>query len=160
VARIELSLNVSAPRERCFDLARSVEAHTFSVSKTREHIIGGRRHGLLELGDEVTWRGRHFGVWQELTSCITAYERPHYFRDTMVRGAFARFDHDHFFDNEGHGTVMRDVFDFEAPLGWMGRFAEQVFLERYMERFLRARLQALKALAESTSWSKYVADAR
>jgi ligand-binding SRPBCC domain-containing protein len=115
----------------------------------RERAIGGKTSGLLALGDEVTWRARHFGVRQDLTSRITAFDRPRHFRDSLVRGAFARFDHDHYFAAEGGGTRMRDVFDYRAPLGPIGWLAEHLFLSAYMRRFLLARLRELKALAES-----------
>jgi len=65
MARIELSLYVAAPADRCFDLARSVDAHLRSTAATGERAVGGRTTGLLELGEEVTWRARHFGVHQE-----------------------------------------------------------------------------------------------
>ena len=90
MAKIEISLHVAAPAARCFDLARSVDAHVRSTAATGERAVGGKTSGLLALGDEVTWRARLFGVWQELTSEITAFERPVHFRDSMVRGAFAR----------------------------------------------------------------------
>src|SRR5262245_6560810 len=137
MARIELTLHIAAPVERCFDLARSVELHTRSTASTGERVIAGRMTGLLELSDEVTWEARHFGVWQSLTSRITALERPTHFRDSMVRGAFKRFDHDHYFKADGsNGTVMRDIFDFSAPLGILGRLVEPLFLTQYMRRFL------------------------
>ena len=139
MARIDLSIHIAAPVERCFDLARSVEAHTHSTAATRERAVAGTTSGLLTLGDQVTWRARHFGLWQELTSRITAFERPHHFRDTMVRGAFARFDHDHVFSPAAGGTIVRDVFDYHAPLGALGRIAERLFLTAYMRRFLDAR---------------------
>src|SRR6185437_16578776 len=103
--RIELSLLVAAPPSRCFDLARSIDAHVQSAAATGERAVGARTSGLLALGDEVTWRARHLGVWQELTSRITVFERPLHFRDTMVRGAFARFDHDHYFEPVNDGTL-------------------------------------------------------
>ncbi|MDB4913869.1 MAG: hypothetical protein JWM95_1513, partial [Gemmatimonadetes bacterium] len=84
MARIELTLRVAAPPERCFDLARSVEAHTYSTQTTGERAVAGKTHGLLVLGDQVTWRAQHLGVWQELTSRITAYARPGHFRDCQV----------------------------------------------------------------------------
>jgi len=74
----------------------------------------------------------------------------------MVHGAFARFDHDHFFVPAGGGTLVRDVFDFRAPLGPLGWLAEQLFLTRYMRRFLSARLTALQLLAESDRWMEFV----
>ena len=120
-----------------------------STAATGETAIAGKTSGLLELGEEVTWRARHLGRWQTLTSRITAYDRPAYFRDSMVSGAFARFDHDHFFDEDGRGgTLMRDVFDFAAPWGVLGRFAE-LFLCGYLRRFLELRNRELKAVAEA-----------
>jgi ligand-binding SRPBCC domain-containing protein len=158
MARIELTIYVAAPPERCFDLARSVDLHTRSTSATGERAVGGVTAGLLGPGHEVTWRARHFGVWQELTSRITVYDRPRHFRDTMVRGVFRRVDHDHYFQPApGGGTVMRDVFDFQAPLGWLGRLAEWLFLTRYMRRFLAVRNAEIKAVAESADWVEYVA---
>jgi ligand-binding SRPBCC domain-containing protein len=158
VARIELITRVSAPPERCFDLARSVELHTHSTAATGERAVGGVTRGLLELGNEVTWRARHFGVWQTLTSRITAYDRPRSFRDSMVRGAFRRFEHDHSFEPlPDGGTLMRDVFDYAAPFGPLGRLAEWLFLSRYMRRFLEERNRLVKAVAESEDWRKFVA---
>ena len=34
------------------------------VAPEKPHIAGVTS-GLLEMGREVTWRGKHFGVWQE-----------------------------------------------------------------------------------------------
>ena len=156
MARIDLSLHIAAPAERCFDLARSVEAHTHSTAATQERVVAGRTSGLLTLGDQVTWRARHFGVWQELTSRISAFDRPRHFRDSMVRGAFAGFDHDHFFVAAAGGTLVQDVFEYRAPFGILGRIAERLFLTGYMRRFLYARLRALKVLAESEAWVQFV----
>jgi ligand-binding SRPBCC domain-containing protein len=153
---IELALEIAAPPERCFDLARSIDAHVHSTAATGEQAVGGRTTGLLALGDEVTWRARHFGVRQELTSQITAFDRPFHFRDSMVRGAFASFDHDHFFEPAGAGTHARDVFDYRAPLGVAGKVAERLFLSSYMRRFLLVRLHALRALAESDGWIRFL----
>lgn len=147
---------MAAPPERCFDLARSVDAHVESTSGTGERAIGGRTTGLLELGDQVTWRARHLGVWQELTSRITEYDRPRHFRDSLVRGIFARVHHDHYFRSAISGTLVRDVFDYRAPLGPLGWLAERLFLDGYLRRFLRARTEALKKLAESNDWDKFI----
>ncbi len=118
--------------------------------------MGGGPAGLLEAGEEVTWRARHFGVWQELTSRIVQFDRPQHFRNSMVHGAFRRFDHDHFFAVEGSGTRMRDVFDFEAPVGPLGLFAERIFLTRYVRRFLEERASVIKAVAESDEWRRFL----
>lgn len=162
MSRIELSTRVFAPRGRVFDLARSVDAHVASTPGTDERpldVDGGKTSGLMALGDQVTWRARHLGILQELTSKIVRYDRPGHFRDSMVRGAFAGFDHDHYFDDDGAGgTLVRDVFVFRSPFGPLGRLAEIVLLDRYMRRFLEQRARTLKALAEGPPevWERFV----
>jgi ligand-binding SRPBCC domain-containing protein len=94
---IRLTTHIAAPVARCFDLARSVDAHVASTSDSGEEAIGGVTTGLLGLGDQVTWRARHLGVRQTLTGRISMYDRPRHFRDTMVRGAFSRLYNDHTF---------------------------------------------------------------
>lgn len=153
---IQIELVVRAPIERVFDLSRSVDLHVASTGQTRERAVSGVVTGLLELDDEVTWEAVHFGVRQRLTSRIVRMRRPHHFRDTMVSGAFRRFDHDHDFSTVPEGTCMRDRFDFDAPFGILGRLAEVAVLTRYMRRFLRTRLDIVKQVAESDSWSSYL----
>jgi transcription-repair coupling factor (superfamily II helicase) len=85
------------------------------------------------------------------------FERPDRFRDSMVRGPLARLDHDHEFEDDGAGgTLMRDVFDYAAPLGLLGRLAERLFLTRHLRRFLAARNAELKRIAESDEWRRYL----
>jgi len=77
----------------------------------------------------------------------------------MVKGAFARFDHDHWFDaieGDEEATRCRDLFDFDAPLGPLGWIAEKAFLEKYMRRFLEERMRILEELATGDSWSRFV----
>ncbi len=146
---IELTTEVFSPIERTFDLARSVDLHMTSTAHIGERVVAGVTTGLLALGQEVTWRAKHFGIWHYLTSRITAFKRPIHFRDSMVRGIFHRFDHDHFFTQNGNITVMRDVFDFQSPLRILGRMTDQLFLIRYLRPLLKARNSMIKAVAES-----------
>lgn len=155
---LRLTTTIHAPASRCFDLARSVDLHTRSTAATGEHIVAGVQHGLMGPDDQVTWRARHFGVWQELTSRITAFDRPRHFRDSMVRGAFARFDHDHVFDALADDrTDMHDIFDFTSPLGPLGRIADALVLTRHLRRFLEQRNHVLKQIAESDEWQALLA---
>lgn len=146
---IRTEIEIPAGAERCFDLARSVDAHVASAGPTRETAVGGVTSGLLALGDTVTWRATHFGITQELTSKITAFDRPRHFRDEMTRGAFKRLTHDHYFEPLPHGTRMVDVFDFAAPWGILGTAFDRIFLKRYLQAFLEQRARVLKRLAES-----------
>jgi ligand-binding SRPBCC domain-containing protein len=106
--------------------------------------------GLLGAGDQVTWEATHFGIRQRLTSRITEFDPPNRFVDEMVRGAFARFRHEHQFLAVEGGTEMVDIFDYASPLGLLGRLADGLFLRRYMAALLRERNAYLKRAAEST----------
>ncbi|HWB54479.1 MAG TPA: SRPBCC family protein [Tepidisphaeraceae bacterium] len=146
---LRVTTAISAPPARCFDLARSIDAHIRSAGSSGEQAVGGRTSGLLEMGEEVTWEGKHFGIRQRLTSRITAFQPPHYFQDRMVRGAFRFLEHDHHFDDGDAGdTIMFDVVRFEAPFGPVGWLAERLLLAGHLKRFLEERGAALKAMAE------------
>src|ERR1700722_19267167 len=99
MVRLEEVTKIGAPIERCFDLARSVEVHLAGNIHWGESAVAaaGVTSGLIGLGHRVTWRAKHFGFWQQLTSEITAMDRPTYFQDTMIRGAFQSMSHEHFF---------------------------------------------------------------
>ncbi len=53
---------------------------------------------------------------------------------------------------------MRDRFEFVAPLGFLGRTAERLFLVRYMRSFIVERNTILKRTAESEEWRRYLPD--
>lgn len=153
---IELHTAIAAPIERVFDLARSVDAHAATTAATGERPVAGTTSGLLGLGDQVTWSARHLGWRWRLTSRITAFDRPRSFRDSMVDGVFARFDHDHEFEVRDGVTQVRDVFDFTSPLGPLGRVADALVVTRHMRRFLARRMRELKGIAESDAWRRFV----
>lgn len=154
---VRLWTSIAAPPERVFDLARSIDAHQQSAEGTQERAIAGVTHGLIGMGDEVTWEARHFGIKQKLTVRVTGFERPFRFQDIMVSGAFKSMRHDHEFVAQTPGTLMIDRFEFESPLGIIGRIVDRAFLFGYMRRFLVRRNEVLKNLAESDDWKKYVA---
>lgn len=144
-----------APTERCFDLSRSVDLHTASTHRTGERAIAGVTAGLIGLGQEVTWSGRHFGFRVTHTSRITALEFPKYFQDSMVRGMFRSFCHDHYFETSEGRTLMKDVLMFEAPLGLLGRAAERLVLQKHTRRLPERRNVSIRRAAESEKWRDY-----
>lgn len=146
---IELHTSIHAPIERCFDLARSIDLHKLSTEGTQEEAIAGVTSGLIGFGEQVTWRAKHFGITQTLTSQITAFEYPHHFRDEMLDGAFKMIRHDHRFEAAGHTTIMHDRFEFESPGGIIGVLFNKLILIRYLRNLLSKRNQVIKAAAEA-----------
>jgi ligand-binding SRPBCC domain-containing protein len=156
--RIVLITEIYADIRIVFDLCRSVDLHIISTEQTNEEAIAGKTSGLIELNESVTWRAKHFGIYQKLTSKITEFDRPNYFADEMVNGAFKRFKHEHHFAESNGGTIMTDYFDYESPFGILGKLADKILLEKYMTQLLRKRNLAIKAFAESGKWKKMLAE--
>jgi ligand-binding SRPBCC domain-containing protein len=125
-----------------------------STKETNEKAIAGVTSGLMKMNDTVTWRAKHFGIYQNLTSKITRYEYPTRFVDEQVKGAFRKIYHEHIFLEKENGTIMTDIFEFEAPFGIVGKAFSKLFLKSYMKTFLEKRNSTIKEVAESAAWKK------
>ncbi len=154
MSKIQLETCIEAPIERVFDLARSIDLHKLSTKGTKEEAVGGRTQGLIEMNETVTWRAKHFGIYQNLTVRVTQMDRPYLFRDRMITGAFSTMEHQHIFEKIGTGTKMIDIFEFTSPLGIFGKLANILFLKNYMTTFLKNKNKELKNVAESNAWKQ------
>ena len=140
---------IHAPVERCFDMARDVAAHVESAAFSGEKLVPpGKLEGTLGLGDLVAFEGRHFGVRQRFVARITEVTPPRRFVDEMVSGTFRRLRHEHEFIMHAEGTLMRDVLEWESPLGIIGRIADALFVRKHMEWFVRTKQENLKRIIE------------
>jgi uncharacterized protein YbjT (DUF2867 family)/ligand-binding SRPBCC domain-containing protein len=146
--RIRLRTRVDAPRERCFDVARDVGMHQRAQSGSGERAVAGVTEGLIGGGQWVTWRARHFGLSWRMTSGLTGFVRPAKFVDEQLRGPFARWRHEHRFEDQGDSTLITDRIDYEVPLGPLGRVADSLFLRGYLTRLMERYNQAIKTEAE------------
>ncbi|WP_460702296.1 SRPBCC family protein [Myceligenerans halotolerans] len=148
--RIRLETSVPTTIDECFRMSLSVDAHTESMSASGERAIAGVTHGLMDLGDTVTWQARHFGIPVRMTSGITELDRPRRFVDEQLAGPFARWRHEHLFTQVDAGTHMVDVIDFRAPLGPLGVLVDRLVLTRYMAHLIRERNSWLVATAAAS----------
>jgi ligand-binding SRPBCC domain-containing protein len=149
MAKIIVETEIAAPPDTCFDLARDIGLHCQGTSRTRERAVAGVTSGLIELDQTVTFEAVHFGVRQRFTARVTELQKPEYFVDEMTEGAFQSMRHKHEFLARGASTLMRDVVEWQAPLGVLGRIADALFLKRYMRKFIRERGLFLKRVAEA-----------
>jgi len=138
VGTIRLETFINAPIGRCFDLARSIQAHFASTSRTGERVGRGNTYGLL---------GR-VGMTLRQGSSITRLEPPHVFVDESVSGPLKDMRHVHQFLTERGGTLMVDTFEYRLAFGLFGRVADRVAVERHLRRLLTERAAYLKTVAE------------
>jgi ligand-binding SRPBCC domain-containing protein len=151
-------IHINAPIERCFLLSTSLElvAQTLKMRLVESGSI--RTSGLVVGGDRLLWRGWVFGLPQLHETLITKYERPNFFQDTMGRGRFKQFQHDHFFTEIGGRTLLKDKVRFSLPLGAVTRPLARFVVMPHVSRLLRRRLELLKRVAESDEWKQYLKD--
>ncbi len=150
--KIHLETLIKSKIEICFDLSRSIDLHKVSMAHSNEKAVAGKMTGLINLGETVTWEATHFGVRQNLTSRITAFNRPYHFRDEQIKGAFKSILHDHYFEQRGDDVLMKDIFNFESPLGILGSIANKIILTNYLTKLFTERNNIIKEFAESGKW--------
>lgn len=126
-----------------FEKSLSIDAHTGSMADSGEQAVAGVTRGSIGLGEQVTWRAKHFGIPFRMTSRISDLQAPRTFTDQQVRGPFKSFHHVHEFHELEHGTLMVDKIHFSAPLGPLGWLAERLVLGWYMPKLIRIRNEYL-----------------
>lgn len=147
--KIILETKIKATQRVVFDLSRKIDFHQLASHKTKEKAIAGRTSGLIELGETVTWKAKHLGFYQKLTSEITEMKLYDHFTDEMIKGIFKSIKHKHEFIPLENGTLMIDTFDYCSPLEMFGKLADFIFLKQYMTNFLLRRNKMIKEQAES-----------
>jgi ligand-binding SRPBCC domain-containing protein len=153
---IHIQTAIAAPKERVFDLSRSIDAHLDTALHTGERAVAGVTMGLLGPEQEITWEAKHFGVRQRLKVKMSKFDRPNYFQDIMLEGTFRYMQHDHSFEDTKEGTLMMDRFEFSSPFGFLDLIVDVLFLEHYMRRFILKRNATLKHTTESNDWEQYI----
>ncbi len=153
---VRIETRIAAPPDRCFLLSLSIDLHVESTAQTSERAIAGVTSGLIGEGESVTWQGRHFGFMLRHTSIISGYSRPAFFQDSMTKGMFKSFEHDHHFAAVHAGTLMRDELRFQSPFGPLGWVVDRLILKRYFEKFLIERNAVIKHAAEHEDWRRFI----
>lgn len=146
---IKLSTKIKAPIEIVFDLSRNIDIHKLSTAKSNETAIDGVTSGLINKGETVTWRGKHFGIYLTHKSIISTMGIPSYFVDEMVEGTFKSFKHEHFFVQENGFVMMIDKIDYQTPYGIFGKLFDIIILKKHLTNFISERNRVLKELSEN-----------
>ena len=145
---------VHAPIERCFALSTNLAVVEMTLAM---RPVGGRRSGAVINGDRVLWRGWRWGLPHTHESLIEAFNPPLFFRDRMIAGRFAGFEHDHqFIDRRDGSVLMRDVLRFRLKWGTAGTLIGRGVVLPHIRRLIRERFALIKRLAEGEEWRRYV----
>ena len=145
---------IHAPADRCFLLSTSVAIVERELGM---HPVQGRTSGLVTGGDTIRWEGWQLGLPQFHESLVEDFRPEAFFRDRMIAGRFASFEHDHNFVNPADGTtLLADEIRFTMPLGVLGDLIGAWILAPHIRGLMRRRLKLLKQIAESEEWRRYL----
>ncbi len=153
---IHLTTFVNAPLEKVFDLVRSIDILKKAMTDPQVEAVAGTITGLINLGESVTWRGRYLGKTRVLRSRITSLSRPANFTAEMSDGDFRSLKHEHFFKQVENGTLIIDYMHYELPYGFLGRMADRLFINKYLNRLIENRNDNLKKIAETGRFDQYL----
>ena len=137
VSAFTLVTECPASARAMFAASLDIDLHVESMRDSGETAIDGVRSGSIGLGESVTWRARHFGIWFRMTSQITALDEPRRFVDQQVSGPFRSFIHEHLFEDTADGSRMTDTITLASPV--FGILAERLVLVPYLRRLIRLR---------------------
>jgi len=151
---IHLTTFIAAPIERVFDLARSIDLHKKSMTKSGEQAVSGTTMGLINSGETVTWKAKHLMKTRIMKMRISEMTRPLSFVDEMVEGDFKSFRHQHHFKQIDNGIFMIDIVDFESPYGKLGQLLNTVYLTKYLRTLLEGRNEFIRNFAETNKWKE------
>jgi ligand-binding SRPBCC domain-containing protein len=143
VVREEIA--VRAPIDRCFALS----THLAVVEMVLDmRPVAGRMTGSVVGGDTVRGRGWKWGLPHEHESLIDMWVPPVFFRDRMLAGRFAKFEHERNFTARWDGTVLLHAkLRFSLPWGLVGEMVGRMLVLPHI-RGLRRRFTLIKQMAE------------
>ena len=145
---------VHAPIERCFLLSTSIE---IVEQELKMCPVRGRTSGFVIGEDTIRWEGWQLCLPQFHESIIEHFEPPLFFRDRMIAGRFASFEHDHAFTKrDDRSVLLQDEVRFTMPWGWLGNIIGERLLLPHIRGLMRRRFARLKRIAESEEWRKYL----
>lgn len=145
---IKIKTHYVASIEKVFDINRNIDFHQFSAIKTKEKAIAGVITGLINKGETVTWRGKHFGFYIQHQSIISEMTIPTYFVDEQVNGHFKSFKHQHFFEQKENYVEVTDIIEYQTPFGIIGKLFDYFFLKKHLIEFIKHRNNVLKNCLE------------
>ena len=98
-------------------------------------------------GQIITYRIRPFlSIPTGWVTEITHVREPHFFVDEQRVGPYRFWHHQHHFEADGDGVVMRDHVSYIAPFGPLGALVDAVWINRQLNTIFDYRFATLEKL--------------
>lgn len=70
---------------------------------------------------------------------ITHVKEPYFFVDEQRHGPYKMWHHQHHFEENEEGVLMKDIVTYEPPLGFIGGIANALFIRKQLEQIFSYR---------------------
>lgn len=153
---IHLTTFVAQSAAVVFDLSRHVGLHKDAMLDHREEAVAGTRFGLLEAGETITWRARHFMKDRLLRLRVVEMQKPERYITEQAMGPFASYRHERHVKPCDNGSILINLIHYEWPQGRWGRIADRLFLRSYLEQQIQKHNETIRKAAEGNRWKTYL----
>src|ERR1700744_6078368 len=86
------------------------------------------------------------GIKMNWMTEITHVKEKEYFIDEQRFGPYALWHHQHHFKVVKGGVLINDILNYAIPYGFIGRFANSVFVGKKIRQIFAYRTEAIKKL--------------
>lgn len=100
----------------------------------------------MKAGAVIEYGLRVHGLPLRWRTLIAAWEPPHRFVDEQLRGPYRQWIHEHTFESDGSGTIMRDRVTYAVP-GWIIEpLINRLLVRPDIEKIFAWRTERVRAL--------------
>jgi hypothetical protein len=153
---IHLTTFIAQSAEVVFDLSRHVGLHKDAMLSSREEAVAGTRFGLLESGETITWRSRHFFKDWLMRVRVLEMIKPERYIIEQAMGPFLEFRHERYVKPCENGSLLINLIHYEWPQGRIGRIADRLYLRNYLEHLIQLHNETIRKAAEGNRWKTYL----
>ncbi len=101
---------------------------------------------VMVLGSRLVWKGRRWGISQQITQEVAKFERDKLIVVEQKQGPFARWVHANHFEAKGDATRIVEKIDFDPPGGLLGYVLTADKIRKDLEKLLAFREKKLKEI--------------
>ena len=117
-----------------------------------ERVEMTRHVGGIRDGARVSLRTKVGPIWMKWEIEHRDYVAGRQFRDVLLSGPFAKWEHLHRIEPEGDGAcVLTDEIHYRLPLGWLGRLGGAAFTRVQLARMFEYRHAVTQADLETSA---------
>jgi ligand-binding SRPBCC domain-containing protein len=101
---------------------------------------------ILELGSRLVWKGRRWGISQQITQQVATFEKDKRIVVEQMKGPFSKWLQTHDFETTDAGMRIVEMIEFAPPGGLLGFAVSADSIRKELEKVSAYRATKLKEM--------------